>query len=838
MTINSYRKQFGLIALFSLMITLISPIYAEPVSNTPNEAQIAEAIQDTLEGLLKGFLGSLHRTDSALEGLALDVNNDTIRPPHKEELIQNIAELRGILTQIKNDAFVQVDPIGLYMIGQFITAVINHLIKAIDNGFNELPSFDMAQIDTQHLENITLEMLQTNLQEATKRVEILEKKATSAGLSWKNKTVRAFDKYVVQPVDKYYLLPIVIATSAAAITATYIGWKNNLLPFNIETKEIPVGSTPTKVAKNWLFGYPMQAFNGIVVNKPDLNICGEIDAFLYEQAHGIYPFMPYIVAGGGLGAFATLKSNAWKKTKDFTQAAYNRAKGGAYHKKADKIQAYIPKYNFNDVVGAEHAKKVLSLVVKYMEDPERFDRAKIQPEKGYLLTGPTRTGKSFIAEALAGEIYAMFKRNGKSTDNFGFYTIKASLILQKGIGFILDLARRAAPCVLFIDEIDLLGLQRADGDRALLAEFLQSMSGVMDSDPKKQVIIIAATNRPENMEWALRQRGRFGKEIRFEYPIFKYRKEYLVKRLESLAVNVEALDIDKLSQETEGCSYEDIDAMIKSAFQKAKIRGEVLNQAYLEHCLDEEVRNIIFEDSYELAPYKRQLIATHQAGHALAHVWFDVPESLAKVTVRPVTNKQTEEFVMEQYYKNAKKEQQTIEYGKIFSYHRHDTIKLETRHERLGQIKQLLAGHVAVEIIMPDHVGSRYHTAENKPDDIKTAFDLALDIVLGDLDIKLLSKQKQGEMRDAAYDLLEECKEEVRTVFAEKQTVLAAVSHALAELRDLNHDDITLIINHIQGTKSVQNLVKQINQIADGRAIALPPIIEWLLAYDNNQPTK
>ncbi len=282
-----------------------------------------------------------------------------------------------------------------------------------------------------------------------------------------------------------------------------------------------------------------------------------------------------------------------------------------------------------------------------MEDPERFDRAKLTPEKGYLLTGPTRTGKSYLAEALAGEIKEMFKRTNKNPDDFNFFTLSASFILAEGIDVLIERAKKYAPCIIFVDEIDLLCLQRAGGNAVELSKFLTSMSGFLESDPEKVVIMIAATNRPQNLDTALRQRGRFGKELRFDYPGFNDRKELFTRRIGALA-NVNAFDIDKLARETEGKSYEDINALVRAAFQKGIINGEVLNQEALEKCLDEEVRNIIPSSNTEPSAPEQELIAAHQkAGQALAVMLLDGKEKLAKVTIKPYLTNLHEEAAWE-----------------------------------------------------------------------------------------------------------------------------------------------------------------------------------------------
>ena len=105
----------------------------------------------------------------------------------------------------------------------------------------------------------------------------------------------------------------------------------------------------------------------------------------------------------------------------------------------------MSKVNFDDVVGKEHAKEIAYKILKYLEDPERFARKNLIPEKGYLLYGPTRTGKSHFAKALCGEIQKLMRAMGKPADEFGFYEIKADKISEAGFDYIMASCPRSRP---------------------------------------------------------------------------------------------------------------------------------------------------------------------------------------------------------------------------------------------------------------------------------------------------------------------------------------------------------------------------------------------------------
>ena len=151
----------------------------------------------------------------------------------------------------------------------------------------------------------------------------------------------------------------------------------------------------------------------------------------------------------------------------------------------------------------------------------------------------------------------------------GFYKIMPSDIQELGFQNIFSLMKRWAPCIVFIDELHLARLQDG-GDVKSLSEFNQALNGFMDSpDPKKPVIVISATNKPENVSADAKRDGRMGKEIKFNYPTLENRFEFLVKSLES-RINPESFDLAKIAHQTDGCAISTLQGVInKSTAQNA-----------------------------------------------------------------------------------------------------------------------------------------------------------------------------------------------------------------------------------------------------------------------------
>jgi len=771
--------------LLAILLSLSIPyVHADSTALLPklgslHLASLKASTLDQLERVLTGALSVLNKIDLILEDLAQVVNNDTIKTPSKRMLKENIRDLRQLVDTIRTQATMSVDSLSIHVLMRFNDAMILHLSQALKKGFAHLPPFKIESLKLRTTKLITIEQLEEDLLSNGKNIMQLDADSQSVGLYWYNKFYRGIDT-LFQKSNQYYVLPAVALGTITGVAALYVLYRYNVC------EKIPlIGPAPT------------YDNCGNLDKQIKLKAIGYIDNFFHENQLGKMPIWSAAIAPITYAAWgATLKKVGEKGINNALRLS-NWLKGGAYlNKKTEDVERVLPRITFDDLVGLENVKETFSVTLKYLEDPERFDRAKLNPEKGYLFTGATRTGKSYSAEAFFGEIRKMLKKYNRDENEISFYVINSSLIVKRGIQWILMLAKKSAPCVLFIDEIDLLGLQRAGGNKELLSEFLSEMSGCMETDPKKQVIILAATNKPENIDIALRQRGRFGKIVHFEYPTFKDRKQYLVTKLNSLAINIAQFDLDKLAYESEGCSYEDLNSMLKGALAKAKIRGEVLTQKHLEFALDEEIRNIIFKYDKDLSKDELAIIAAHQAGHTLAYMLLDTHYKLAKTTIMPITIKLQEQNIwMPVDEKEKKHGQKPIEYGHTFTYHEFDTLKFETRADKLNQLKVHLAGHVAEEIILAS-CGYTYHN-----EDKQNAFDIAKSLIFAGIKVDQLPKKAKNRLLDEAYELMNKAEQEIRQMLLNNTDKLTAISNALLQDKTLTATELYTIANIPQPVK-------------------------------------
>ncbi len=441
---------------------------------------------------------------------------------------------------------------------------------------------------------------------------------------------------------------------------------------------------------------------------------------------------------------------------------------------------------FKDIVGREEVKAELNRVIEYICNPDRFDRAGIKVERGYLLAGEPQTGKTLMAKALAGEISAALEKQGKN-QKMRLFEISTENLAKKGIGYYMDLAKTFSPCILFLDELDLLRLQR-DGDNKTLSEFLTTMSGSLNNNEKDQVIILAATNKPENLDFALRQHGRFGKMFWFDKPTFKHRVEFFIKECEKRVMNPDNFNIISLAQQTEGCSFGSLDIVFKKGLMHAKIENAPVTQLHFEKAIDFEIRKLI-PNGYSIAPDKEEVIAARQAGKALVSILLAPAKTLCSVTILPITQELEEEHVTQQYNfgEMKKKDQRAVRYGNIFAYHLYDSLDIQTQDEMIKQCKILLASNAA------QRVYGLTSCAFDKFDK-QEAFNLAKAIIFEGLDAKEMAKEIRNQKLTQAYRLLEQYETEMEALLTERKQDLAHIIQALQKHKTLSVGQINELL--------------------------------------------
>ena len=315
--------------------------------------------------------------------------------------------------------------------------------------------------------------------------------------------------------------------------------------------------------------------------------------------------------GGGAGAMSFGKSNA-----------------KVYVKSTNGIM-------FSDVAGEDEAKDLLTEIVDYLHNPDRYREIGASMPKGALLVGPPGTGKTLLAKAVAGEA------------NVPFFSISGSEFVEMFVGMgaakVRDLFKQAnekAPCIVFIDEIDTIGKKR-DGNisgnderEQTLNQLLTEMDGF---DGSKGVVILAATNRPDSLDPALLRPGRFDRRIPVELPDLQGREEILKVHAKKIKIsdNVNFRDIAKAASGASGAELANI--VNEAALRAVRDRRKFATQADMEESIEVVIAG--YQKKNRVLSEKEKLIVSyHEIGHALVAAMQTDSAPVHKITIIPRTS--------------------------------------------------------------------------------------------------------------------------------------------------------------------------------------------------------
>jgi cell division protease FtsH len=306
---------------------------------------------------------------------------------------------------------------------------------------------------------------------------------------------------------------------------------------------------------------------------------------------------------------------------------------GFNRSRAKQLNRDKQKATFKDVAGCDEAKEDVQEIVEFLRDPKKFQNIGGRIPKGILLVGPPGTGKTLLARAVAGEA------------NVPFFTISGSDFVEMFVGVgaarvrdMFEQARKSAPCILFIDEIDAVGRQRGaglGGGHDEREQTLNSLLVEMDGfEGHEGIIIIAATNRPDVLDAALLRPGRFDRQVYVNLPDIHGREEILqvhAKKIK-LAANVE---LSRAARATSGFSGADLANLLNEAAllaarkNKKAVETEDLEEARDKISFGRERKRLMDEDD-------RRQTAYHEAGHAIVQACLDDKQMvLHKVTIIP-----------------------------------------------------------------------------------------------------------------------------------------------------------------------------------------------------------
>ena len=371
---------------------------------------------------------------------------------------------------------------------------------------------------------------------------------------------------------------------------TYIPVQDPKLLDNLLTKNVKVVGEPPEepslLASIFISWFPMLLLIGVWI-------------FFMRQMQG----------GGGKGAMSFGKSKARMLTEDQI------------------------KTTFADVAGCDEAKEEVAELVEYLREPSRFQKLGGKIPKGVLMVGPPGTGKTLLAKAIAGEA------------KVPFFTISGSDFVEMFVGVgasrvrdMFEQAKKAAPCIIFIDEIDAVGRQRGAGlggghdeREQTLNQLLVEMDGF---EGNEGVIILAATNRADVLDPALLRPGRFDRQIRVSNPDKRARSQILKvhARNKHFAPDV---DFDNIAQRTPGFSGAELANVLNEAALLAVRSG---HQMITLSDVDEAIDRVIggpAKKSRKYTEHERKLVAYHETGHAIIGLTLEDANQVQKVTIVP-----------------------------------------------------------------------------------------------------------------------------------------------------------------------------------------------------------
>ena len=473
----------------------------------------------------------------------------------------------------------------------------------------------------------------------------------------------------------------------------------------------------------------------------------------------------------------------------FRHIVERQGMGGLMSIGRSKAKVYMEKntgVTFHDVAGVEEAKQELQEVVEFLKNPKEYGRLGAHIPKGVLLVGPPGTGKTLLARAVAGEA------------GVPFFSITGSEFVEMFVGVgaarvrdLFDQARKHAPCIIFIDELDALGRARSslptmgghDEREQTLNQLLAEMDGF---DPSEGIVVLAATNRPEILDPALLRAGRFDRQILVDRPDKKGREAILrvhVKKIK-LAPDV---DIEKIAAMTTGFSGADLANLVNEAALLATRRhAEAVSMDDFTRAIERMVAGLEKKNRL-LNPREREIVAHHEMGHALVAMALPGTDAVHKVSIIP---------------RGIGALGYTIQRPTEDRY-------LMTREELLNKICVMLGGRAAEKLIFG-------HLSTGAADDLVKATDVARSIVTRyGMEEKLgyvayeterspflqptpgqavterhYSEQTAREIDLAVRRIIEDCFERALTILERNRPILERCARRLLEVETLEEEEL------------------------------------------------
>ena len=451
------------------------------------------------------------------------------------------------------------------------------------------------------------------------------------------------------------------------------------------------------------------------------------------------------------------------------------------------------KHTFRDVAGADEEKEELAEIVDFLRDPRKFIEIGARIPKGILLVGPPGTGKTLLAKAVAGEAGAPFFSISGSDFVEMFVGVGASRVRD-----LFEQAKKAAPAIIFIDEIDAVGRQRGAGlggghdeREQTLNQLLVEMDGFSVNEG---VIIIAATNRPDILDPALLRPGRFDRQVVVGVPDVKGREEILKIYAQGKFIG-DDVDLAVLAKSTIGFTGADLENLMNEAALLCARAGEkVIHMAHLKEAMlkvtmgPEKKSRVVTERDKKITAY-------HEAGHAVTAYLLPLVDDVHHVTIIPRGRAGGFTMTLPKTDDQYTTKEQMLE-NIIMSMGGRAAEKLVIQDITTGasgdiQHATQIAREMVVSYGMSDKLGPISY--KSSQDEVFIGRDFGHS--------KLYSEEIAAEIDQEVHRISEECYHKAIALLEEHMDQLHAVSHALLEREVLDHDEFAAVMEEKKQTE-------------------------------------
>ncbi|XP_027351186.1 ATP-dependent zinc metalloprotease FTSH 11, chloroplastic/mitochondrial-like isoform X3 [Abrus precatorius] len=424
---------------------------------------------------------------------------------------------------------------------------------------------------------------------------------------------------------------------------------------------------------------------------------------------------------------------------------------------------------FKDVKGCDDAKQELEEVVEYLRNPDKFTRLGGKLPKGILLTGPPGTGKTLLAKAIAGEAGVPFFYRAGSEFEEMYVGVGARRVRS-----LFHAAKKKAPCIIFIDEIDAVGSTRKQWEghtKKTLHQLLVEMDGF---EQNEGIIVMAATNLPDILDPALTRPGRFDRHIVVPNPDLRGRQEILELYLQDKPL-ADDVDIKSIARGTPGFNGADLANLVNIAAIKAAVEGgEKLAAAQLEFAKDRIIMGTE-RKTMSISEESKKLTAYHESGHAIVAINTEGAQPIHKATIMP----------------------RGSALGMVTQLPSIDETSI-SKKQLLARLDVCMGGRVAEEIIF-----GQDNITTGASSDLHTATELAQYMVsicgmsdaIGPIRIKERpSSEMQSRIDAEVVKLLREAYDRVKALLKKHEKALHALANALLEYETLSAEEIRRIL--------------------------------------------